>query len=240
MLRPQMTAVTPVPTPDSRDPLAFLPRQDRHQPKCGPVKKSKVGKWRALVLVLVHVAILLHVWHWYTAGSTLTPVEPSEAMQTVEAGRINAGFLLFAGLIALTLVCGRFFCGWACHVVALQDLCAWLLAKVGWKPRPLRSRLLVFAPWVVAGHMFAWPVVEHWFGKRTLPSPSTWEFQLQTTELWQTFPGPIMAITTVTVPRIRFTSTRGRITFIAAPPAGQSWAATAALSRGYQRNRITP
>jgi ferredoxin len=55
-------------------------------------------------------------------GETLTPVEPSEAMQTFELGRINAGFLLFSALIASTLVFGRWFCGWACHVVALQDL----------------------------------------------------------------------------------------------------------------------
>jgi polyferredoxin len=31
------------------------------------------------------------------------------------------------GAILLTLVFGRWFCGWACHLVALQDLCAWLL-----------------------------------------------------------------------------------------------------------------
>lgn len=197
-----MTVVPPVPpVPDIRDPLAFLPRQDRHKPKCGPVRPSKVSRKRAYVLIAVHVLIGLHIWHWYATGKTMTPLEPSEAMETIEVGRINAGFLLFVTLIAGTLVFGRFFCGWACHLVALQDLCAWLLGKFGIHPRPVRSRLLVFGPWVVAGHMFAWPVVKHWFWpeEKPLPAIADWELQLQTTELWRTFPGPIMSIATFVI-----------------------------------------
>lgn len=182
-----------------QDPLAFLPRQDRHKPKCGPVRKSKMGKWRMSVLIGVHVLIALHILHWKLTGSTLTPVEPSEAMQTVELGRINAGFLFFLALIAGTLVFGRFFCGWACHVVALQDLCAWFLAKLSLHPRPLRSRLLVLGPWVVAGHMFAWPLVQHLIGEKPIPKVSDWTWHLKTDQIWQTFPGPIMAIATFVV-----------------------------------------
>jgi polyferredoxin len=108
-------------------------------------------------------------------------------------------------------VFGRWFCGWACHVVALQDASAWLLGKFGLRPRPVRSRLLVLAPWVVAGHMFAWPLIESWLSRwpgvaawlglspRTLPSPSKWELHLTTTELWQTFPGPLMGVLTFVV-----------------------------------------
>lgn len=194
-----MTVVPPVPpVPDIRDPRSFLPRQDRHKPKCGPVRPSKVSRKRAYVLIAVHVLIGLHIWHWYATGRTMTPLEPSEAMETIEVGRINAGFVLFVTLIAGTLVFGRFFCGWACHLVAVQDFCSWLLGKLGIHPRPVRSRLLVFGPWVVAGHMFAWPIVEHWFWpeEKRLPAIADWELQLQTTELWRTFPGPIMSIAT--------------------------------------------
>ena len=197
-----MTAAPPAPVPPAgRDLLAFLPRQDRHVPKCGPVRPSKVSRKRAWFLIGIHVLIGAHIWHWLATGNTLTPVEPSEAMQTVELGKINAGFLLFLALIASTLVFGRFFCGWACHVVALQDLSAWLLGKAGLKPRPVRSRLLVLAPWVVAGHMFAWPVVEHllWPKEKPLPAPAEWEYHLTTENLWQTFPGPIMTVLTVLV-----------------------------------------
>lgn len=122
-------------------------------------------------------------------------------MQTFELGKINAGFLLFVALIGSTLVFGRWFCGWACHVVALQDLSAWLLARVGLKPRPIRSRVLLFAPFVVAGHMFLWPHVQHWLDpvqKPMLPV-SDWEWHLTTDAFWATFPGWIMSILSVLV-----------------------------------------
>ena len=185
----------------TREVLSFLPRVDRHKPKGGEIKKSKISRWRAGVLVAVHVAIGIHIWHWLATGETMTPVEPSEAMETVELGRINAGFVLFLSLIASTLIFGRWFCGWACHVVALQDLSAWLLQKAGLRPRPVRSRLLIFAPWVVGGYMFVWPLVLHFIApdEKPLPGISEWQWQLTTEELWRTFPGPIMAIATAVV-----------------------------------------
>jgi len=185
--------------PPTHDPLAALPRLDRHRPRGAEVRASKMSRRRAYVLVAVHAAIGAHIWHWLATGRSLTPMEPSESMQTFELGRINAGFLLFAGLIASTLVFGRWFCGWGCHIVALQDLCGWLLARAGLKPRPLRSRLLVLAPWVVAFHMFAWPHVHHWLDPVGKPMPDEWRWELTTEELWATFPGPLMAVATFLV-----------------------------------------
>jgi len=191
-----VTTVPPAPTtPPARDVLASLPRVDRHKPKGGPARKSTVGRWRAAVLIGVHVLIGLHFLHWAITGESVSPVEPSEAMQTVELGRINAGFLLFVALIASTLVFGRWFCGWGCHVVALQDLCAWFLGRLGLKPRPIRSRLLVLAPWLVAGQMFLWPIVHHWIDpiEKPLPQVADWQLEVMSTELWATFPKWIMA-----------------------------------------------
>ena len=182
----------------TREVLSFLPRQDRHKPKGPAVRKSKSSRWRAIVLIAVHVAIGIHIWHWLATGESMTPVEPSEAMQTIELGKINAGFVLFLGLIASTVVFGRWFCGWACHVVALQDLSAWLLKKAGLKPRPVRSRLLVFVPWVVAAHMFFWPPIQAWLfpAQKEIPEIKDWQWETTTTELWETFPGPLMSIGT--------------------------------------------
>ena len=104
-------------------------------------RKSGMGRWRALVLVIVHVAIVLHITHYYLNGKTLSPVEPSEAMYTLEGGHINAGVIFFFLAIVGTAIFGRFFCGWGCHIVALQDLCSYLLRKIGIRPKPLRSRL---------------------------------------------------------------------------------------------------
>ncbi|MGE3173158.1 MAG: 4Fe-4S binding protein [Planctomycetota bacterium] len=205
-MTPLQTATSSGPKP-AQNPLsradvrAALPLLDRHKPKCGPVRKSKVGRWRALVLILVHVVIGLHIAHWLLSGETITPVEPSEAMQTFEEGKINAGFVLFTVLILGTLVFGRWFCGWACHVVALQDLSAWLLGRFGLRPRPVRSRLLILAPFAVGGHMFLWPHVRHWLSPEDKPMPrwSEWQWALTTDDLWATFPGPLMTVLTVVV-----------------------------------------
>jgi polyferredoxin len=151
---------------------------------------SKRGRWRALVLLLVHVAIALHVWHWLANGRTLTPLEPSEIGATLTEGLVNAGALLFVLATLSTLVLGRFFCGWACHVVALQDGCAWLLGKFGLAPKPVRSRLLAFVPALAAVWMFVLPSLVQWF-EGTLPT--SFELALTTEDFWARFPGPWIA-----------------------------------------------
>ena len=115
-----------------------LPSARPPQPGCeAPVKASKRGRWRAVALIGVHLAIGAHILHWQSSGRTLSPLEPSEAHEFFTLGVVNTGFLLLVGLIFTTLIFGRWFCGWACHVVALQDLCGWLLTRMGLKPRPL-------------------------------------------------------------------------------------------------------
>lgn len=173
-----------------------LPGADRFRPRGGPPRKSKRTRWRALSLIVVHLVVLVHIAHWKIAGSTISPVEPSEAMKTLELGYVNAGFLLFCVLLLLTLVFGRFFCGWACHVVAYQDFCAALLSRIGLRPRPVRSRLLVWVPFGTAFYMFAWPTLERWLQGGATPTP-TW--QLTTTAFWETFPGPGIAVLTLLV-----------------------------------------
>jgi tetratricopeptide (TPR) repeat protein/ferredoxin len=111
------------------------------------------------VLIAVHVLIALHVLHWVVTGMTVSPVEPSESMQTLEQGLVNAGAIFFLLAILSTLLFGRFFCGWGCHVVALQDLCSWILGKFGLRPKPFRSRLLIYIPLGLAIYMFFWPTL---------------------------------------------------------------------------------
>ncbi len=118
-----------------------------------------MGKWRAGVLILVHVLMAAHIVQWLVTGLTVSPVEPSESMYTLRDGTVNAGFVFFVLAILSTLVFGRFFCGWGCHIVAVQDLCGWVMMKCGIKPRPFRSRLLLLVPMGLAVYMFAWPVI---------------------------------------------------------------------------------
>jgi polyferredoxin len=178
-------------------PLGDLPVLAPHAVRCGPVRRSRRGLYRALALIAVHAAVVAHIAHWKAAGRTLTPLEPSESMQTLELGYVNAGFIVFVLLILATLLLGRFFCGWACHVVAYQDLCAWLLKKAGLRPRPVRSRLLVFVPLAAAFYMFVWPRLEGLLGWRELAGSLSWH--LTTSSFWKTFPGPWMGGLTLAV-----------------------------------------
>jgi tetratricopeptide (TPR) repeat protein/ferredoxin len=117
-------------------------------------------------------------------------------MQTLELGYVNAGFVLFALLILSTLVFGRFFCGWGCHVVALQDLCGWMLRKMGIRPKPFRSRLLVFVPLLAAFYMFAWPSIARAISGEKAPR---WVAHFMTDDFWATFPTFGIAVLTFVV-----------------------------------------
>ena len=75
------------------------------------MRRSRRAKWRAAVLIGVHVLFLAHVAHFAASGRTLSPVEPSESMYALELGQLNAGFVFFALALLSTLVFGRFFCG---------------------------------------------------------------------------------------------------------------------------------
>jgi tetratricopeptide (TPR) repeat protein/Fe-S-cluster-containing hydrogenase component 2 len=162
----------------------------------GSVRRSTRSKWRAGVLIAVHLVIALHIAHSYLARRTLSPVEPSESMAALEYGMVNAGAIFFAVSLLATLVFGRFFCGWGCHLVALQDLCLALLSRVGLRPKPVRSRLLAWGPAVVAVYLFAWPSVRRaWLGQ---PRPALTN-HLLTSDLWATFPGPTFAVLTFLV-----------------------------------------
>jgi polyferredoxin len=163
---------------------------------CGPIRPSRRSKWRAATLISVHGLIAVHLVHWTVSGETLTPVEPSEAMQTLELGLLNCGFLLFTASLLLTLIFGRFFCGWACHLLALQDFCAWVLKKVGLKPKPIRSRLLAFVPLGAALYLFAWPTVRRLLEGRSAPDLQP---HFTTSDFWATFPGPGMSVLTFVV-----------------------------------------
>jgi len=169
---------------------------------------SAMGKRRTLVLVALHVAILAHVAHWLIAGETVSPVEPSESMYTLNEGELNAGFVFFAVALLATLIFGRFVCGWGCHVVALQDGSLWLLKKMGLRPSPFRSRLLLWFPLGLALYMFVWPTFERYVAAPALeavwpagvaflggtPAWAHLENAFVVEDFWATFPSLWVAI----------------------------------------------
>ncbi len=159
------------------------------------MRASKTSRWRAFALITLNLLMIAHVIQWRISGTTISPIEPSEAMYTLQNGAVNAGVIFFTLAILATLIFGRFVCGWGCHIVSLQDFCAWLMKKFGITPRPFRSRLLVYVPLIVALYMFVWPTVLRYFAK-PLAEPLFPQFtnHIVTTEFWATFPTIAVAI----------------------------------------------
>ncbi|MCE2884372.1 MAG: 4Fe-4S binding protein [Planctomycetaceae bacterium] len=171
--------------------------QDGHAPKGSLTPHSRMGWRRAIVLGVIQILMIVHVVQWLWTGSTVSPLEPSESMETVKDGVINAGTVLFAVLLLSTALLGRWFCGWGCHVVMLQDFCGYLMKKVGIRPKLFRSRLLLWLPLCLAVYMFLWPLAYR-FGIAPFTRPElTWPgftTEFTTTDFWATFPGVLMGM----------------------------------------------
>lgn len=179
--------------------------------KPGPgIKRSRRAVFRAISLLVLNLLIVAHIIQWKISGSTVSPVEPSEAMYTLERGEVNAGFIFLVVAMLTVLVFGRFVCGWACHVVALQDLCGSIMKKFGVRPRQFRTRLLGWAPLLLAFYMFFWPTVEReiiapmmrswwpqglvYLGDAIPRRPDALINATITTDFWATFAGVWVAI----------------------------------------------
>ncbi|MCH2146225.1 MAG: 4Fe-4S binding protein [Phycisphaerales bacterium] len=169
-----------------------------------PVLRNKNYKRRWTVLWIVQLLIIAHVVFWalskkygWFGGATLTPIEPSEGMELVKNGVINAGAIFFILALISTLIFGRWFCGWGCHVVLLQDGCYWLLRKIGIRPKPFRSRLLMWFPFALGVYMFIWPLFYRIAVAPFVQPELQWPgvtTHLTTTEFWNTFPPAHIAI----------------------------------------------
>ncbi|MFM7479629.1 MAG: tetratricopeptide repeat protein [Planctomycetota bacterium] len=162
-----------------------------------PIRRSRMSVKRFAVLLTVQAFILVHIAHWITAGTTLAPIEPSESMETLKYGTVTVGAIFFLIALASTAIFGRWFCGWGCHVLLLQDGCSALLKRIGLRPREFRSRLLRWIPLALALYMFAWPVVYR-FGIAPFMQPDlqpmqlSWKLTLD--DYWATFPGWLVGI----------------------------------------------
>lgn len=156
-----------------------------------------MSKRRFTVLIIIQLLIIAHIVQWLVMGTTLGPIEPSEGMETVKYGIITAGFVFFVLAIASTAILGRWFCGWGCHVILLQDASGKLLNKFGLKPKPFRSRLLMLIPLILGLYMFVWPLVYRFIVAPVIGHDLAWpgfSTHLITTDFWSTFPGWLVAI----------------------------------------------
>lgn len=167
-------------------------------------RPKNYGKRRAAVLFSVYVFMALHIAHWKIAGETLAPLELNEVMYTLELGIVTAGFLLMLAAVVSVMIFGRFFCSWGCHILALEDLCFWMLSKAGIKPKPVRSRILLFVPPLALFYMFVWPQLTRlWTGGKVaaahvVDSEGEWA-SFVTDDFWRNLPGPWIALLTFAI-----------------------------------------
>ncbi len=201
-------------------------------------RPRRYGRKRAVCLAIVYLLMIAHFVHWRLAGRTLAPVELSETMHTLELGVVTAGFVLMVLAVASVAVFGRFFCSWGCHILALEDLCAWALRKIGIRPKPVRSRLLLIVPWVAALYMLVWPQVVRWLAGEPRPtlhfaSDAEGWASFVTQDYWRSMPGVGMSIVTLFVcgfAIVYFLGTRSFCTY--ACPYGAVFAAADRVALG--------
>ena len=167
-------------------------------------KPSRYGRRRACVLASVYLLMGLHVAHWKITGKTLAPLELNEVMVTLELGIVTAGFLFMSVAFLSAAIFGRFFCSWGCHILALEDLCAWLLGRLRIRPRPIRSRLLLLVPPGAMSYMFLWPQVSRLLAGRAPPELRLLTDQdgwasFVTADFWRNLPDPYIALLTFAI-----------------------------------------
>ncbi len=165
---------------------------------------SRYSRWRVACLVGVHLLIAAHIAHWLLSGRTLAPLELNEVLYTLHLGVVTAGFVFMALAMASVVVFGRFFCSWACHILALQDLSAWLLGKLRIRPEPFRSRTLLLVPVGAMLYMFAWPQLARVLAGRPMPALRVWSdaqgwASFVTVDFWRNLPGPGITLLTFAV-----------------------------------------
>ena len=158
------------------------------------IKKPNYGTWRAISLGTIYLLFGIHFAHWKIAGRTLAPLELNEVLYTLHQGIITAGFIFMGIAILSTLVVGRFFCSWMCHIVALQDLSEWLLNKFNIKPKQIKSRFLLMIPFFAVLYLFILPQIERiYFGQplgilRIQSDNEGWASFI-TNDFWRNLPG---------------------------------------------------
>ena len=161
------------------------------------IAKSRSSKARFTVLIIIQLLIIAHIIQWVIMGTTIAPIEPSESMETVKYGVITVGFIFFVVMLTSTAILGRWFCGWGCHVVLLQDASAKFLHRIGIKPRPFRSRLMMLMPLVLAVYMFIWPLIDRFVVGPMLGRGGNWpgfSTHLTTSDFWGSFPGWVVGV----------------------------------------------
>ena len=120
-----------------------------------------IQKLRIFSLISIHILILLHIFYW--GDNIVGSVDFQEFFHSfIKYGIINAGVILVIVSFLITLIFGRFFCGWACHFGAVQELSWFILKKMKIKPKTIDSKLVTFLPLLILMHLTVLSYLKRW------------------------------------------------------------------------------
>ena len=140
-----------------------------------------IQKLRIASLIGIQFLILAHIYIF--GDQIIGSLDFQEFFHAfVKYGIINAGVVLVILAFVITLIFGRFFCGWACHFGAVQELAWWLFKKMGITPRTVNSSLVTILPLFILLNFYIAPNLAHalnapWKGiTLNLGMPEIWAF----------------------------------------------------------------
>ena len=140
-----------------------------------------VQKFRIFSLFSIHILILLHVY--YFGSDEIGSIDFQEFFHSfLKLGIINAGVLLVIAAFLFTLIFGRFFCGWACHFGAVQELSWYVLKKLKIESKTIDSKLVTILPIIILLNFYLIPNLYYAFQnpwteiKVILNEPEIWKF----------------------------------------------------------------
>lgn len=142
---------------------------------------------RLLFLGALNALIVVHVVLYYAYDRTSIGCVDFFGLATfLGAGEITAGTLFLGGVLLLTLVLGRVFCGWGCHFALFQDLLVRLFGRFGIQAPFRRSRLELVIPPILFLVTLAYPIIAWW---RNHGRPADINLNLAYPEVWHLLPG---------------------------------------------------
>ena len=149
-----------------------------------------IQKLRIFSLIAIHILIFLHIFYW--GDNIIGSVDFQEFFHSfIKYGIINAGVILVILSFLITLIFGRFFCGWACHFGAVQELSWFILKKIKINPKTIDSKLVTFLPLLILMHLYIIPNIFFAFN-------SNWDISISMNEpnIWAFLPGFIIGTLT--------------------------------------------
>ena len=119
-----------------------------------------IQRLRIASLVGIHLLILAHIYIF--GDKIIGSLDFQEFFHTfVKYGIINAGVLMVLLAFFITLIFGRFFCGWACHFGAIQEFSWWLMKKMGISPKTINSSMVTILPFFILLNFYLAPNLIH-------------------------------------------------------------------------------